>query len=138
MCSNRGPNWTQTKRPTSQNSSHNMKDNQNNTSLSSTNQNSRSIISSNPITSKPFQSRSWQTERRNMMPKEFFFHFHQKFTLGNAFKSPDMSLREITEKDLLDNVDKVNAIGCKDATLQKLTLLKSLSMPSWEIQLVIQ
>ncbi|XP_060214445.1 uncharacterized protein LOC132641461 [Lycium barbarum] len=109
MRSNRESNWTPTNRPVVQNPLHSVKHTQNDATSSSAHQNLRSSVSSNPVASQPFQSGSWDTERRNLMAKGVCYRCHEKFAPGHICKPIKLSLMEITAGDQLDGVDEVNA-----------------------------
>ncbi|KAH0765114.1 hypothetical protein KY285_000985 [Solanum tuberosum] len=60
--------------------------------------------------SQPLQTRTWDTERRNLMEQGHCFGCHEKFAPGHRCKSAKLSLMEITGEGQLEEVDEVNAV----------------------------
>ncbi|KAH0781471.1 hypothetical protein KY290_001069 [Solanum tuberosum] len=60
--------------------------------------------------SQPLQTRTWDTERRNLMGQGHCFGCHDKFAPGHRCKSAKLSLMEITGEGQLEEVDEVNAV----------------------------
>ncbi|KAH0709508.1 hypothetical protein KY284_010935 [Solanum tuberosum] len=106
--SNRVPNWTPNNRPTFQNPLNSFRNTQDNSS--SANHNLRSSVSSNPAASQPLQTRTWDTERRNLMAQGICFRCHEKFAPGHRCKSTKLSPMEITKEVQWEEVDEVNAV----------------------------